>query len=93
MGEVNELLKKIAAGVTKIYLRKEGEPMDAYQQRVIAECANLEAQTGKLAAFIGSNSIFKELSQEQQFLMRLQHTVMGMYCDILHERIKLFTKS
>lgn len=63
--------------------------MQAHEERVIAEKAELEAKREKLQAFLGSDK-FKTLSDEQQDLLLWQNDAMNDYSDALAARIKRF---
>lgn len=62
----------------------------AYQQRVIAEHADLVEKHGKLFAFIYDNPIYLTLPVEEQERQRKQMDLQGQLCDILAQRIAAF---
>lgn len=59
-----------------------------FQQRLIAERAELAKKAIKLDEFIAGD-VFQALSQGQRTLLRKQSIAMGHYKDILSERIDL----
>jgi hypothetical protein len=65
--------------------------MEAYQQRVIDEKFDLDKKIEKLRDFITSE-MFGELSFFEQRRLRRQAAIMGLYSDVLDERIVGFCK-
>lgn len=65
------------------------EDLPAYQQRVIAEKAELDAKSDKLAAFWRSDA-WGSIPPEEQDRLNRQAMVMAIYSSILGERIKAF---
>jgi hypothetical protein len=59
------------------------------QQRVIAEQEELFQKVIRLGGFLESDT-YSSLPANEQFRLRIQHTVMCAYSDILLERIKNF---
>lgn len=64
--------------------------MEAYQQRVLDEKAELETRAKALSAFIGTSEVFAGLPEAEQTLLRKQCEVMWQYFEILEKRIGLF---
>lgn len=64
--------------------------MEPYQQRVVDEKNELDTKRGNLMAFF-STSVFLRLDQGEKDRLRTQHLVMGIYSDILNQRIEAFT--
>ena len=64
--------------------------MEAWQERVIAELADLETRTKTLGAFIGNVWGLSTLPHEDQDLLRQQYRIMYTYCVILQQRIARF---
>lgn len=65
--------------------------MQPYQERVIAEQAELAYRLTKLSAFISKGvPAFEALDNEDQRLMRRQREVMLEYHEILGDRIARF---
>ena len=60
--------------------------MEAWQERIIQERAQLDERLAKLNEFMGSEALLKLSSDEQQRL-RYQHHYMTRYSDILAERV------
>ena len=63
--------------------------MEVYQARVMAEKEDLDAKIDRLQAFIETPK-FKDLSTAEQRRMRRQIAIMGLYSDVLDERILAF---
>lgn len=76
---------------------KENEVSDSqfapHEQRVIDEHREVESNVIKLGNFIETNEVFSTLSVRDQRLMKKQLFTMGMYRDILSDRIKSFSKN
>lgn len=64
--------------------------MDNYRRRVIDEQGELEARRGRLSAFMGT-ATYGGLARPDRILLRMQYKVMGLYSEILLERIKGFS--
>ena len=63
--------------------------MQPYQQRVVAEKADLDGKISRLADFIGSDR-FVKVDEEERDRMREQLRVMLLYSEILGERIAAY---
>ena len=63
--------------------------MEPYQERVVYERANLAERIEKLKAFIAGD-IFTSLSCEEQNRLVKQNIFMGLYLEVLDERIAAF---
>lgn len=77
---------------------------DSFQERVVAEKAELDARLEKLIAFIGCHPIslgtsskrtaaFESLTYENQELLEKQLSLMWTLSDVLEDRIALFAPS
>lgn len=69
---------------------KDGQTASAqppYQQRVIAEKADLDIKISALAAFIENIKLFQNLDREEQACMHRQIAAMLEYSKVLGERI------
>lgn len=64
--------------------------MEAYQERVIAEQADLQDKISKLESFIEGDA-FKGISPNNQSLMCAQSVHMKGYNDVLKARIRGFS--
>jgi len=64
--------------------------MEAYQERVVQERADLAEKIVKLVTFIDTNPTFKTLADEDRLLMERQRRTMLEYRDILDDRIARF---
>ena len=62
--------------------------MEPHVERMLVEHKELKQKVEKLDAFIGTNPIFKSLSEEEQRDMRLQFRAMMIYLDVLMTRIR-----
>ena len=62
--------------------------MEPHVERMLIEHKELKEKVEKLDAFIGTNPIFKRLSEEEQRDMRLQFRAMMIYLDVLMTRIR-----
>jgi len=60
-----------------------------HQQRMIAERRELKARLAKLQAFIPSH-VFSDLAADEQDRLLRQAAIMGLYADVLSERIYAF---
>ena len=65
--------------------------MQAFQQRVVDEKADLDDKRAKLLAFFNTD-VFRGLDQAEKDRLRTQHGLMGSYSEILHQRIAAFAK-
>lgn len=63
--------------------------MAPHQQRVVDEKAELDEKREKLLAFFNTD-LFRGLDQAEKDRLRTQHGVMGVYSEILHQRISAF---
>ena len=61
-----------------------------HQQRVIDERNKLETKVAKLSDFIDRNPAFRNISSQEQGLLRIQADLMRQYLSILNQRIALF---
>ena len=59
-----------------------------YVERMKSESAELSERIKKISSFVTSDK-FKELSEQQQNLLRAQNLVMESYLCILTERIRV----
>jgi hypothetical protein len=64
--------------------------MAPHQQRVVDEKAELDEKREKLLAFFNTD-LFRGLDQAEKDRLRTQHGVMGVYSEILHQRIAAFS--
>lgn len=64
--------------------------MSTYQERVIEEKRELDEKRQKLLEFFNTD-IFRGLTQAEKDRLRTQHSVMGVYSEILHQRISAFS--
>lgn len=60
-----------------------------HQQRVVNEKNELDDKRGKLSSFFNTD-LFRGLDQAEKDRLRTQHSVMGVYSEILHQRICAF---
>lgn len=63
--------------------------MGAYQDRVIAEHAELKDRLGKLKAFF-ETPVFAGIAPAEQTRLRRQAKAMSEYEEVLDERVKAF---
>jgi hypothetical protein len=63
--------------------------MEAYQERVKAECNELNEKYNKLTAFLKTDT-FAALHHEDKGLLNMQHCAMYLYLNILTDRIMRF---
>ena len=63
--------------------------MEAHQERVVTEKAELDEKIEKLDAFL-KGTIYLSLSEEEQFLLRKQLALMQEYAATLGQRIAAF---
>ena len=66
--------------------------MQAYQQRVVDERQELIDKRFKLLSFFNAEA-FHNLDQAEKDRLRTQYGVMGVYSDILDQRIAAFPAS
>ena len=64
--------------------------MEAHQQRVIDEKADLDKKADALSEFIGFSPIFDTLDAAEQERLKEQNDVMWQYSEILGARISAF---
>jgi hypothetical protein len=62
---------------------------DPYQQRVVDEKKDLDDKRAKLLSFFNTD-LFRGLDQAEKDRLRTQHSIMGVYSEILHQRISAF---
>ena len=67
--------------------------MAPYQERVVTEKAELDDKVGLLRAFIKGSAEFKELPRAEQLRLHRQDCIMGLYSEVLDERIDAFESS
>lgn len=65
--------------------------MKDYQLRVIDEKEELDKKAKALSQFIGLNSTFETLDEDEQERLKEQCEIMWLYSEILGKRIKAFT--
>ena len=63
--------------------------MQEFQQRVMDEKKDLDGNRERLLAFFNTD-VFRGLNQAEKDRLRTQHGVMGVYSDILGQRITAF---
>ena len=63
--------------------------MEAYQQRVVDEHAELGTKIGRLLVFLGTSK-FHDLDHEEQERMQRQYIAMKTYSEVLAERLAAF---
>ncbi len=61
-----------------------------HQQRVVDEKKELDDKREKLLTFI-NGSVFRNLNQAEKDRLITQYGVMGIYSEILHQRIRAFS--
>lgn len=61
--------------------------MSDFKERLVNEQVDLESKLDKLDAFIATDT-FKQLSDVQQALLRIQATAMNTYNQCLKERLE-----
>ena len=64
--------------------------MDKYQERVVNEKNELDIKLNSLQAFI-AGILFETLDEAEQRRLKQQELIMGLYSDVLNERIEAFT--
>jgi hypothetical protein len=64
--------------------------MEPHQKRVVDERAELDLRRDNLAKFM-TTDVFWSLDRAESDRLRTQHSVMGVYSDILSQRIAAFT--
>lgn len=63
--------------------------MEAYQERVVREKADLDEKLESLQAFL-NGIVFETLGLDERIRLRQQLAAMGTYSYVLGERIKAF---
>lgn len=63
--------------------------MIEYQERVVKEKADLDEKRTNLLNFFNTDT-FRNLDQAEKDRMRVQHSIMGVYSEVLHQRIAAF---
>jgi hypothetical protein len=63
--------------------------MSTFQDRVREEKTELDEKRQKLLTFFNTD-IFRSLDQAEKDRLRVQHSVMGVYSEILLQRISAF---
>lgn len=63
--------------------------MKQYQQRVVGEKNELDERIERLLLFFNSD-LFRSLDQAEKDRLRTQYRVMGVYSEILKQRISAF---
>lgn len=66
--------------------------LQPHQQRVVDEKKELDDKREKLLTFI-NGSVFRNLNQAEKDRLITQYGVMGIYSEILHQRIRAFSSS
>lgn len=66
-----------------------GFAFQPHQVRVVEEKKDLDEKREKLLQFFNTPT-FRKLPQSEKTLLRLQHSIMGIYSDILNQRIAGF---
>lgn len=69
-----------------------GFAFQPHQVRVVEEKKDLDEKREKLLAFFNTPT-FRGLGESEKCLLRLQHSIMGIYSDILNQRILGFVPS
>lgn len=64
--------------------------LQPHQQRVVDEKKELDDKREKLLTFI-NGSVFRNLEQAEKDRLLTQYGVMGVYSEILHQRIRAFS--
>lgn len=64
--------------------------MEMYQQRVVDEKTELDNKRNKLLAFFNTDE-FRRLDQAEKDRLRTQNGIMGVYTEILQQRITAFS--
>jgi hypothetical protein len=64
--------------------------MEAHQAKVMAEKEKLDSKIERLRAFIAGDT-FGGLSEAERRRLRRQEAIMGLYSDVLNERIIAFS--
>lgn len=62
-----------------------------HQQRVIDEKTELDDKRTKLLSFLNTD-LFYSLDQAEKDRLRTQHGIMGLYSELLGQRITAFNK-
>lgn len=63
--------------------------MEEYQKRVVEEKQALDEKRQALFNFMTTGT-FRVLDQAEKDRMRIQHSIMGLYSEVLHQRIAAF---
>ena len=66
--------------------------MEEFQQRVVAEKEQLDDRRGKLEAFIDSHEAYAGLPIPEKSRLVRQVAIMGLYSQVLFERVAAFPK-
>ncbi len=66
--------------------------MQPHQQRVVDEKSELDDKRGKLLRFFNTD-LFRRLDQAEKDRLRTQHSVMGVYSEVLGQRITAFSQA
>lgn len=61
-----------------------------HEMRVVVERAELLEKEAKLAYFISESEIYQKLPLQEQHLQKKQLYFMGLYIEVLNERINMF---
>lgn len=69
---------------------KVEKKMEEYQIRVIAEKEEIDSKLKHLRAFFVAMGAFGELPEAERRRLRRQEAIMGLYSDVLEERIIAF---
>lgn len=69
-----------------------GFAFQPHQVRVVEEKKELDEKISMLSAFLYT-AIFESLDESEKARLRLQHSVMELYSDILRQRIAAFVPS
>ena len=64
--------------------------MEAYQERVVQEQADLKEKITRLAKFVAQSPLFSTLPDEERQLLNQQLDIMGQYQWVLEQRIARF---
>lgn len=70
-------------------MSQDGKVMQPHQQRVVDEKRELDEKIDKLIGFL-ETEIFKTLPVDEQERLNRQAIIMGMYTEVLRERIEAF---
>lgn len=64
--------------------------MEAYQQRVVKEAADLEVKLDGLEKFINNHNVFRTINVAEQTRLIRQRDAMRLYLKVLQERVENF---